>query len=362
MAVRADAIVVGSGPAGSIAARELSRLGRSVVVLEAKRHPRPKACAGGISPWARSLLDDMGLWDGIAAEAQDVRGVRLVAPSGAETVWVGAATASVLERSRLDHILARAAVESGAELREGRRVAALVRQRGRAIGVRLADGEAIHAPWIVLASGSNARPTTDAPPGRVLHTCMARWEGLEFQPQVVEMIFDPDLFHHYGWLFPESGTTANVGICLEPGRGPRRSVRRVFERFLDRWFAERLAGARLIGPVRGAPIAVSDRIRHRAAPGVLLAGDAGLLANPATGEGISTAILSGALAARVVDGALRRDLDPLTAAATYERWTRLRIGPSLLAGEHFMRRGMPLLELAARTGESRWLRRACKQA
>lgn len=357
----AEAIVVGGGPAGSTAARELARLGRTVILLEAKRYPRIKTCAGGISPGASTALGHLGLWERIAPETYDVCGIRLVAPSGAETLWVGAASASVLQRSRLDYILAHSAAESGAEIRENHRVSDLVLHRGRAVGVRLTTGEVLHAPWIIIATGARGRFDKDPRPRRVLWTCMARYEGVDFHPNVLEMIFDPVLAHHYGWLFPESDTTANIGICLEASRAPERSVRRIFERFLKHRFGHRLARARSLGPWRGFPISVSDRIQHRASPGVLLAGEACRLVNSATGEGICNAILSGAMAARLVDGALRRNRDPNQVALAYKRWLQLRLGPSLRSGEWFLRRGMPLLELTARFGQIPWLRRRLQQ-
>jgi len=97
-----DVLVVGAGPGGAVAARELALRGRHVALLEAKRLPRPKTCAGGISPWPVPALRRLGLWDRIAAEAYEIRGIRLGAPSGRETQWVGAASAVVLDRSRLD--------------------------------------------------------------------------------------------------------------------------------------------------------------------------------------------------------------------------------------------------------------------
>ncbi len=356
-----DAIVVGAGPAGAIAARELALSGRRVVLVEAKRFPRHKTCAGGISPWARACLRRLGLWDRVAKEAYEVRGIRLVAPSGAGTVWTGAASASVLDRSRLDRILAMSAVEAGAELREGCPVTSLVVERCRTSGVRLASGETLRAPWVIAAGGASCRLGTDPRPRRVLWTCVAWFEGIELAPHVLEMYFDEGIAPHYGWLFPESDTRANVGICFEADRRARRTVRDVFARFLDRRFASRCAGARALGRWRGFPISVTGRIRHHAPAGTLLAGEACRLANAATGEGIWAAILSGELAARSVDGALRLGSDPAFVASSYERRLRLRVEPSLRAGGWFLRMGMPLVELAVRTGELGWLRRRLGQ-
>jgi flavin-dependent dehydrogenase len=46
----AEVIVVGGGPAGSAAARRLRQAGREVVVLDKAAFPRPKLCAGWITP------------------------------------------------------------------------------------------------------------------------------------------------------------------------------------------------------------------------------------------------------------------------------------------------------------------------
>jgi geranylgeranyl reductase family protein len=356
-----DAIVVGAGPAGSVAARELAHRGRRVVLLESKRFPRPKTCAGGISPRARSSLRRLGLWDRVASEAYEIRGIRLGARSGRETQWIGAASAVVLNRSRLDQLLARAAVEAGTELREGHTATSLVCERGRTEGVRLADGSVLRARWVIAANGANGRLGTDPRPRRRLQGCMAWFRGIAFTPHVLEMYFDAETAPHYGWLFPESDTVANVGICLDAERLGPRSVRDVLSRFLDRHFAARCASAETIGRWRGFPISVTCEIRHHAPSGTLLAGEACRLANPATGEGISHAVHSGALAARCVDEALRGGTDPAEAAASYERRLRLHDELSLRAGEWFCRLGRPAIECAVRVGELPWLRRRLGQ-
>ena len=356
-----DVIVVGAGPAGSVAARELARRGRRVVLIEAKRFPRPKICAGGISPSARSGLRRLGLWERIAPEAYEIRGIRLGARSGRETRWIGAASAVVLNRCRLDHLLAQAAVEAGAELREDCPATALVCEGGRTNGVQLAGGEALRATWVIAANGARGRLDTDPRPRRQLQTCIAWFRGIAFMPHVLEMYFDAEIAPHYGWLFPESDTVANVGICLDAERLRGRSVRDVFARFLDRHFAARLASAEIIGKWRGFPISVTSEVRHHAPPGTLLVGEACRLVNPATGEGISYAVHSGALAAACVDDALRRGAEPAAVAASYERRLRLHDELSLRAGDWFCRFGRPAIECAVRMGELPCLRRRLGQ-
>ena len=56
-----DAIVVGAGPAGAMAARELARTGISVLLVDRARFPRYKVCGGCLNPRALRLLRKAGL-------------------------------------------------------------------------------------------------------------------------------------------------------------------------------------------------------------------------------------------------------------------------------------------------------------
>jgi len=52
-----DVIVVGLGPAGASAARELSKKGVSVLALEKQKHPRYKPCGGGLAARIENILE-----------------------------------------------------------------------------------------------------------------------------------------------------------------------------------------------------------------------------------------------------------------------------------------------------------------
>ena len=56
-----DAAVVGAGPAGAMAARELARQGASVLLVERSRFPRYKVCGGCLNPRSLCLLQKSGL-------------------------------------------------------------------------------------------------------------------------------------------------------------------------------------------------------------------------------------------------------------------------------------------------------------
>lgn len=48
--IRSEVIIVGGGPAGSTCARQLKMAGVSTLILEKKEFPRPKVCAGWVTP------------------------------------------------------------------------------------------------------------------------------------------------------------------------------------------------------------------------------------------------------------------------------------------------------------------------
>jgi len=43
-----DVVIVGAGPSGSILSYELARKGINALIIDKKKFPRNKACAGGL--------------------------------------------------------------------------------------------------------------------------------------------------------------------------------------------------------------------------------------------------------------------------------------------------------------------------
>ena len=56
-----DAVIVGAGPAGSVCAMELARLGRAVLLVERENFPRYKVCGGCLSAASVEILESLGL-------------------------------------------------------------------------------------------------------------------------------------------------------------------------------------------------------------------------------------------------------------------------------------------------------------
>ncbi len=357
MEERFDVVVIGAGPAGCSAAREAALCGAgSVLLLERSTWPRDKVCAGGLSPPARRVLRRMGLWERVLPLGYPIRAARLRTPGGLELRMSGRRAFLVVRRRRLDALLAEEAVRAGAVLRPSCRAQKLLLEDGRVRGV-MAGGARIGARRVILAGGAGARCPSLRPPLERWLACLARYEGVPFDPHTIELYFEPELFPRYGWLFPESSRQVNVGFCLTRGAqggGPLDSgPQELLERFLRRNLGGRLASARLLGRPRWHPILPSTRIVHRSLPGSLLAGDSLRLVNPFTGEGLSSALASGRLAGRLTAACLRLGWAESRLTRRYRWALRRELEPSLRLGDWIRRRGGPLLHVAARAAGTR---------
>ena len=58
-----EAVVIGAGPAGAVAARELAHQGLSVLLVDKARFPRRKVCGGCLNAAVLMLLEQIGLGD-----------------------------------------------------------------------------------------------------------------------------------------------------------------------------------------------------------------------------------------------------------------------------------------------------------
>jgi geranylgeranyl reductase family protein len=317
-ASRHDVVVVGGGPAGSALAAFLRQQGHEVLVLDAARFPRDKVCGEAVSPQAWPLLDAMGAEAGIQArQPHPLRGMRLTSPDG--TCFQGSYPAQsrpgfALRRLDLDAVLLAQARALGAEVQEGTRVTKLLWRGGAVEGVEGEGPDGKPRRWTArLVVGADGRHSIVASRLRLrrAHARLRRfavrgyWEGMEGLADHGEMHVGGG---GYCGIAPLSPTLANAAFVLPQSKmaAAAGDVEGFYREGLrSRWprLAERLHRAHLVERPRViGPLAVESRAL--VAPGALLVGDAAGFYDPFTGEGITLALRTSELAARVVGEAL----------------------------------------------------------
>ncbi len=321
---RFDVIVVGGGPAGSVAALVLARGGAKVALVDKAKFPRDKACGDIVGPRGLQVMDDLGLPPPIGRDVGEIelvgqRGRRARLPSGTGLTYPDHGTA--VTRTVFDSLLHDAAVEAGALPVHAHAVQPLASD-GRIDGYRASTGADLHADFVIGADGATSRVAGTA---GMVDAKKVSWGFAirTYLPDAVSLpaivFWEPEPWRGlpgYGWVFPAATGGANVGLGL--GVATDRSVGAKAQRLLPR-FLEHLRELDLI-----ADTSLSEGSRRlggwlkmgvvgtaQTAGPVLLAGDAAGLVNPLQGEGISQAMCSGRSAA---DAVL---VDPGRAAARY---------------------------------------------
>jgi geranylgeranyl reductase len=292
-----DVVVVGGGPAGSTAAADLARLGRSVVLLD--RAGRIKPCGGAIPP---RLMSDFDVPESLLVAR--IGSARIVSPS-ARAVDMPIETGGfvgMVDRDVFDEWLRQRAVAAGAERRTGTFERVTRDASGVATVVyRHPDGGTSHVRTraVIGADGARSAVARQAVPGAERMPFVFAYHEIVRSPRIAGASFDGkrcDVYYNgalspdfYGWVFPH-GDTTSVGIgSAEKGfslRGAVAELRRVAD----------LAGAETIRR-EGAPIPLRPLRRWDNGRDVRLAGDAAGVVAPASGEGIYYAMYSGRPAA-----------------------------------------------------------------
>jgi geranylgeranyl reductase family protein len=306
-----EVVVVGSGPAGALAAIDLARHGISVCLVERVTHPRYKPCGGGVL--ARAIHHLPVDVEYAADHACHVVELHFTGKNLSFRTERSMPVISMIMRSEFDRILVTNALKCGVVIRENTQVKGLALEEDRVV---LQTGrEQISGRFVVAADGvdsivaraggwpANHRgiPALECEVPVDTET-LARFAGIAR--------FDMDHPRHgYSWVFPKM-KHLSVGV-LSTHRGDT-GLKEAFQHYLRRLAIEPAGPLEL----HGAQIPIRPRHALLARGRVLLVGDAAGLADPITAEGITHALLSGKLAARaLVDG----ELDVATVADRYCR-------------------------------------------
>lgn len=310
---RTDVLIIGAGPAGSIAALLLARAGLRVRLLDRARFPRHKLCGDTLNPGALAMVRQFGVAHRIEAAALPIRGMVVTGDDGTEIIGeYDAATRGVaLPRRDLDALLLETAIDAGVEVDEHVTVLAPhvseTAGRVRVDGVEIAGTRGrlrLEAPMTIAADGRHSRLAFAL--GLARHPARPRrWAIGAYFENVAgcraafgEMHIRQD---QYIGICPVPGGLTNACVVVsDPRAGAIADPPALLSSALshDRLLGDRFASARMIGrPTVIGPLAVDTT--RAGVDGLLLAGDAAGFIDPMTGDGLRFAIKGAELAADV---------------------------------------------------------------
>lgn len=343
-----DVLIIGAGPAGSVAANMLARRGFSVTVLERSHFPR-FSIGESLLPQSMEFLDTAGLLPAARAAGFQYKNGAIVYANPRDTTTFDFRDKSCsgwndtwqVERARFDKALADAASATGAQVRFGETITAIAINADESVLDTVdADGTTrqYRARFTLDASGAGrvlARHMslvlpTQAPPRTALFTHVAdHITTPDYDRCKILIGIHPEHQDVWYWLIPFRAR-ASVGVV-----GPVEKILETGDELaaLQGWigamprFATLLADAQWDDKIR--------RIRGYAAevsqlhgPGFALLGNAGGFLDPVFSSGVTVAMKSAVLASNL----LIRQLDGETVDwdAGFER--PLRAGYSVFRG------------------------------
>ena len=285
-----DVIVIGTGPAGGMVARNLSKKGFSVLVIERKKEVGyPIQCGEAVSEVA---LKANGLKEKEWIKAKH-KGIKITVPNG--SFFFSFLKIFSIDRKRFDKYLIEEALANGCKLKL-RTLATFLDFKNGIIKVKTNRG-IFESRVVVAADGPESRFAEELKLFKkklwvraVEYKIKFRMEEQDF----LQIFLNEKYKNGYAWLFPR-GDEINVGVG---GKGNLKLMLDEFCKSLG------LKGEKkLISGILPQDYVLKKFCKSN----VLIVGDAAGLTNPIFSGGIHPALFSGKLAAEVISKAFERD-------------------------------------------------------
>jgi digeranylgeranylglycerophospholipid reductase len=289
-----DAIVVGSGPAGSVTARFAAEAGVKVLVIERRSEVGvPVLCGEGIS----RKIDDWDMLKGNRWIAGKMDGARIYSPNKTcvtlTAEQAGNETGYVVYRDIFDQELARRAIKAGAEYMMNTQAIGLLKKGDDIVGIKAKHFDEIleiEASIIVGADGVDSKVgqwadiSTRLDPKDLETCCQYTLSNIDVKDAYCEFYLGKEIAPGgYIWVFPKGPGIANVGIGILASLSESGMAKKLLDDFIQK--DPRLKNGSPIRFLAGAvPVANPvETVRDN----LLLVGDAARHVDPVTGGGLT---------------------------------------------------------------------------
>ncbi|MHB8351316.1 MAG: geranylgeranyl reductase family protein [Thermoplasmata archaeon] len=332
-----DVLVVGAGPAGSMAAKWAAKNGARVLLIEKRQEiGSPVRCGEGIS---KAWLEEVGIRPGRWINVE-VEGARLYAPNEKcleiNERSAGNEVGYVIERDGFDKQLAIDAANAGAEVMLKTAATDVLRENGTIVGVsakRFGEPFQIRAKVTIGADGFESQigrwaglPTNLAL--RDMDTCLQyRMTGVDADARYCDFYLGTCAPGGYVWIFPKGDGVANVGIGVQVSKVKSPADAKSY---LDRWIARHpgYAKGKTIDIVGGG-VSINAPIKQSVTDGFMLVGDAARMIDPITGGGIANGCIAGKICGEVAAQAAHSGNASKAFLETYDKGWRARFEEKL---------------------------------
>ncbi len=276
-----DAIVVGTGPAGGLAALRLAEAGARTLILEKEKLPRDKACGGALtaSP-VKAMLD----WDFSALVEAEVETIHSQLASARSVDMHHAPPTLLVNRRDFDRHLVERALDRGREtvvLHDESQVTH-VEEDEAGVTVACKAGDRFRARYVVGADGAAGRTAAALDLGRRTRPGIGIDDEIQVSPEVWAEERERMSFNFacveggYGWIFPKRGYLS-CGVASWSGESRLPAA-------LDSYLSRALRGGTGERKRRGHPIPIYEGPRRISTRRTCLAGDAADLVEPDSGR------------------------------------------------------------------------------
>jgi digeranylgeranylglycerophospholipid reductase len=299
-----DAVVVGAGPAGLMAARKIAKKGFSVLVLEKERDLGTRACAEAVSSSAFETAE-IPLSPSLISNTID--GAYVFPPDESKMVKIsGEYRGYILNKPLFLYALASEAASAGCD----------IQMRSEVKGINLEGGEARSLVYErkgeLRTVGFRYLVGADGVGSVVARSCGFDMGGYEIIPTIQYVMVNCRIPERnmirvylgnevaplgYVWVFAKNEYMANVGIGV---RG--RPAKPYLDRFIAR-HPEFFGNAKVIKE-GGGGVPVGGQVRELVKGNVVLCGDAAGQVIPITGGGIRSSMAAGSIAGEVLAQAI----------------------------------------------------------